>query len=339
MTSTGCRVVVGAAQLGPIERDHARADVVERLLALLRERRGARLRSRRVPRAGADDVLPALVRRRRRRVRPVLRDRDAGAGDPAAVRRGEAARHRVLSRVRRAHRARCRRRPAPLQHPDPRRARRVASSPSTARCTCPGTRRTSPTGRSSTPSATTSSPGPDGFGVWRAFGGIVGMMICNDRRWPETYRVMGLQGVELILCGYNTPIHYVPDPSQDILQGFHNALVMQSGAYQNGTWVVGVAKGGVEEGVDSLRRRMIVAPSGPDRRPGVHGRRRAGGGDVRPRLVQALQGHAVRLRPLPPPRDVHPHHRPTRRRPPRLTPPERPRFPQASGCRSASEPG
>jgi N-carbamoyl-D-amino-acid hydrolase len=105
-------------------------------------------------------------------------------------------------------------------------------------------------------------PSPDGFGVWRAFGGLIGMMICNDRRWPESYRVMGLQGVEMILCGYNTPIHYVPDPSQDILQGFHNALVMQSGAYQNGTWVVGVAKGGVEEGVDSLGQSMIVAPSG-----------------------------------------------------------------------------
>jgi predicted amidohydrolase len=105
-------------------------------------------------------------------------------------------------------------------------------------------------------------PSPDGFGVWRAFGGIVGMAICNDRRWPETYRVMGLQGVEMVLCGYNTPIHYVPDPSQDILQGFHNALVMQSGAYQNGTWVVGVAKGGVEEGVDSLGQSIIVAPSG-----------------------------------------------------------------------------
>lgn len=105
-------------------------------------------------------------------------------------------------------------------------------------------------------------PSPDGFGVWRAFGGLIGMMICNDRRWPESYRVMGLQGVEMILCGYNTPIHYVPDPSQDILQGFHNALVMQAGAYQNGTWVVGVAKGGVEEGVDSLAQSMIVAPSG-----------------------------------------------------------------------------
>jgi predicted amidohydrolase len=105
-------------------------------------------------------------------------------------------------------------------------------------------------------------PGPDGFGVWRAFGGLVGMMICNDRRWPESYRVMGLQGVELILCGYNTPLHYAPDPSQDVLQGFHNALVMQAGAYQNGTWVVGVAKGGVEEGVDSLAQSMIIAPSG-----------------------------------------------------------------------------
>ena len=105
-------------------------------------------------------------------------------------------------------------------------------------------------------------PSMEGFGVWNAFGGRMGMMICNDRRWPETYRVMGLQGVEMILCGYNTPIHYVPDPSQDILQGFHNALVMQSGAYQNGTWVIGVAKGGVEEGVDSLGQSMIVAPSG-----------------------------------------------------------------------------
>jgi len=105
-------------------------------------------------------------------------------------------------------------------------------------------------------------PGPEGFGVWKAFGGRVGMMICNDRRWPESYRVMGLKGVELILCGYNTPIHYVPDPSQDILQGFHNSLVMQAGAYQNGSWVVGVAKGGVEEGVDSLGQSAIIAPSG-----------------------------------------------------------------------------
>ena len=106
------------------------------------------------------------------------------------------------------------------------------------------------------------TPSPEGFPTWRAFGGRVGMMICNDRRWPESYREMGLQGVELILCGYNTPIHYVPDPSQDRLQGFHNALVMQAGAYQNGTFVVGVAKGGLEEGVLGLAESSIIAPSG-----------------------------------------------------------------------------
>ena len=105
-------------------------------------------------------------------------------------------------------------------------------------------------------------PSDEGFGVWPAFGGRIGMMICHDRRWPESYRVMGLQGVEMILCGYNTPLQYIPDPTQDPLQGFHNALVMQSGAYQNGTFVVGVAKGGVEEGVDSLADSSIIAPSG-----------------------------------------------------------------------------
>ena len=106
------------------------------------------------------------------------------------------------------------------------------------------------------------TPSSEGFKVWSAFNGRIGMMICNDRRWPESYRVMGLQGVEMILCGYNTPLHYVPDPSQDALQGFHNALVMQSGAYQNGTFVIGVAKGGVEEGVDGLADSSIIAPSG-----------------------------------------------------------------------------
>ncbi|EEH22731.1 hypothetical protein PABG_04942 [Paracoccidioides brasiliensis Pb03] len=34
---------------------------------------------------------------------------------------------------------------------------------------------------------------------------IVSMMICNDRCWPESRRAYGLQGVELVLCGYNTP--------------------------------------------------------------------------------------------------------------------------------------
>ena len=101
-----------------------------------------------------------------------------------------------------------------------------------------------------------------GFGVFRAFGGILGMAICNDRRWPETYRVMGLQGVEMVLIGYNTPVHNPPAPEHDALSHFHNELVMQAGAYQNGSWVVGVAKAGEEEGVLQIGNSIIVAPSG-----------------------------------------------------------------------------
>ena len=43
---------------------------------------------------------------------------------------------------------------------------------------------------------------------------------------------------------------------------FHNHLVMQSGAYQNGTWVVGVAKAGKEEGCEMIGGSCIIAPSG-----------------------------------------------------------------------------
>jgi N-carbamoyl-D-amino-acid hydrolase len=91
---------------------------------------------------------------------------------------------------------------------------------------------------------------------------VLGMCICNDRRWPETYRVMALQGVEMILLGYNTPAHNPPAPEQDALGPFHNHLVMQAGAYQNATWVVGVAKCGREEGCDLLGQSAIIAPSG-----------------------------------------------------------------------------
>ena len=101
-----------------------------------------------------------------------------------------------------------------------------------------------------------------GFPVWRAFGGILGMCICNDRRWPETYRVMGLQGVEMILLGYNSPVGLGDPYELDALEPFHNHLVMQSGAYQNATWVVGVAKAGREEGFNMIGQTCIIAPSG-----------------------------------------------------------------------------
>lgn len=101
-----------------------------------------------------------------------------------------------------------------------------------------------------------------GFPVWDAFDTTVGMAICNDRRWPETYRVMALQGAEMILLGYNTPAESPDTPQFSHLQMFHNHLSMQSGAYNNSCWVVAAAKAGIEDGVQQIAGSCIINPAG-----------------------------------------------------------------------------
>lgn len=106
-------------------------------------------------------------------------------------------------------------------------------------------------------------PGDLGFPVWRNLGGIMGMLICNDRRWPEAYRVMGLQGVEMITLGFNTPSvnsQMSHEGPEDRL--FHHRLSCQSGAYQNATWVIAVAKAGIEDGHPLIGGSLIVDPNG-----------------------------------------------------------------------------
>ncbi len=104
--------------------------------------------------------------------------------------------------------------------------------------------------------------GDYGFTVFEAMDGNIGLCICNDRRWPETWRVLGLKNAELVVLGYNTPFHYPPAPEHDHLQYFHNELSVQAGCYQNGLWAVAVAKAGKEEGCELIGGSVIVAPTG-----------------------------------------------------------------------------
>lgn len=104
--------------------------------------------------------------------------------------------------------------------------------------------------------------GDQGFPVWRTMGGVMGMCICNDRRWPETFRVMGLQGVELVMVGYNTGVGSAYADESPHVRMLQNHLCMQAGAYQNSTWVIGVAKAGTEDGETLMGGSAIVAPSG-----------------------------------------------------------------------------
>ena len=107
-----------------------------------------------------------------------------------------------------------------------------------------------------------------GFPAFRAGpawqGAIMGMMICNDRRWPESWRMLGMQGVELVCLGYNSAAY---DPNggetEDAgLRTFHSKLVAQANAYMNATWAVAVAKAGNEDGSGLIGGSCIVDPNG-----------------------------------------------------------------------------
>ena len=97
------------------------------------------------------------------------------------------------------------------------------------------------------------SPGNLGFQAFRVpsrHQAICGMLICNDRRWPEAWRCLGLQGVELVLCGYNTSDYKPQDPGsvaeQTEMALLHHHISCQSGSYTNACFSVHVAKAGVE---------------------------------------------------------------------------------------------
>jgi predicted amidohydrolase len=105
-------------------------------------------------------------------------------------------------------------------------------------------------------------PGNLGFPVFDFEGVRVGLALCNDRRWPETYRMLCLGGAEVVLIGYNTPLVLDEAPALAHLRMFHNHLPMQAGAYQNTVWVAAAAKAGLEDGQALLGGSCIIAPTG-----------------------------------------------------------------------------
>jgi predicted amidohydrolase len=104
--------------------------------------------------------------------------------------------------------------------------------------------------------------GDTGFRVFETPVMKIGMCICNDRRWPETFRVMALQGAEVAVLGYNTPSTNIHWNEPVHLRMFHNHLALQAGAYQNSLWIGAAAKSGSEDGYHLIGGSVIVAPTG-----------------------------------------------------------------------------
>lgn len=236
-------LVVGAAQLGPSDESQSRADVVSRMIALLDEAAGRGCDIVAFPELALTPYFPKVIAHDYDRyfetempnsdVQPLF-DRAAEHGlsftfgyaeRTAGGRRFNAAvyvdaRGEVLSKYRKIH--------------------------------LPGL----PDGRGS---ALVYEPhyfetGEDGFEVVSDDGVNVGLALCQDRRYPETYRVLALAGADIVFLGYNTPV--LP------LSHSQHELCIRSGAYHNGVYVVAVAKAGVEEGVRLLAGTAIVDPHG-----------------------------------------------------------------------------
>lgn len=101
-----------------------------------------------------------------------------------------------------------------------------------------------------------------GFGVFDFHGISVGMCLCNDRRWPEVYRALALQGAEVVVLGYNTP-DFVPGWQEEPhAKMFTHLLSLQAGAYQNSVFVAAAGKSGFEDGHHLIGGSAIAAPSG-----------------------------------------------------------------------------
>lgn len=101
-----------------------------------------------------------------------------------------------------------------------------------------------------------------GFGVFEMQGLKIGMALCNDRRWPEVYRALSLQGADLVVLGYNTPLEVPGWHEEPHAKMSTHLLSLQAGAYQNSVWVAAAGKSGTEDGTYMIGGSAIVAPSG-----------------------------------------------------------------------------
>jgi N-carbamoylputrescine amidase len=102
------------------------------------------------------------------------------------------------------------------------------------------------------------TPGDLGFPVFDLPFGRIGVLICYDGWFPESYRACALQGADMVCI----PTNWVPMPEQppnrDVMA---NTLVM-AGAHSNSMHVIAADRVGVERGQPFLGCSIIVAPTG-----------------------------------------------------------------------------
>ncbi|MER5456298.1 nitrilase family protein [Micromonospora sp. NPDC002389] len=98
----------------------------------------------------------------------------------------------------------------------------------------------------------------DGFPVYDTPLGRIGIGICYDAWFPETFRSAALQGADLVVL----PSNWVPVPGQPTAAPAMANLMCMTGAHSNQCYVAGISRIGVENGQPFVGRSVLVGPDG-----------------------------------------------------------------------------
>lgn len=100
------------------------------------------------------------------------------------------------------------------------------------------------------------TPGNLGYPVFNLHGVKVGVQMCYDRHFPEGYRALALKGAQLVFNPTGLPYRDL-EWRKTTWETF-----LRVRSFENNIFIVGVNKGGVENGLDFAGDTMVISPIG-----------------------------------------------------------------------------
>ncbi|MBN9508795.1 MAG: nitrilase family protein [Alphaproteobacteria bacterium] len=101
-------------------------------------------------------------------------------------------------------------------------------------------------------------PGDLGFPVFRTPLGRIGMAICYDAWFPETFRLAALQGADVVCV----PTNWVPIPGQDPKREAMANILVMAAAHSNSLFIACADRIGTERGQPFEGQSLVVGCTG-----------------------------------------------------------------------------
>lgn len=100
-----------------------------------------------------------------------------------------------------------------------------------------------------------------GFPAYDSAVGNVGMAICADRRYPETFRCLALSGSEIYAVVFNTPYNDAEENARVKAIESHE-LAVRCAAVYNGVPAIAAGKTGIEDGLPFIGASSVISHTG-----------------------------------------------------------------------------